>query len=283
MDLYSVKESVGTCFSNLRKEGHINDEIFEYEIDNAYYKKCLSAAIDKSYYFVKVLGRGTGGNATFQICSSEEACYVLKIATKQENGFSTIASDHGIGPKVIESFPSECYPEEYSALVMEKMDGTLLDFYPFPIESTKDIPGTKEILMQVFELIVRSVVECNIFQADTKLGNLLYKRSPSGNVEIFLADYDIAKKALDADLSKPLTAEQKERLEIKINILINFFAKAYLSPGDYDTLYINGKKIYRLEDIPKKFERKYLDRDEFMKLVKKIGEEVLELFFDHTE
>jgi hypothetical protein len=162
----------------------------EREID----RKTDEIVVDKCFpgwWYAKVLGQGMAGNPVYQICkkdSRNECQYALKVGFAIEGEIAKEMGELAVGPRVYDIIgggsTDGCLKSTSVAIVMEKMDGSLLDFFPF------DEEHASMLLPLMVDVIYRCVFDGRINQRDTKLGNFLYRSDEK--ITVRLADYDIA-------------------------------------------------------------------------------------------
>jgi hypothetical protein len=144
--------------------------------------KCVFKGIQGAGYTpVKKLTAGFGGGSVYAACKPKDCDYILKIwptmhlrANDDEIGWTKIAGELGIGPKVYAS--GKCPGVQY--VLMQKLTGGMLSEKPFS-------QWTPKLLATVFSKYLKIIREAGIHQMDLKADNIMF----SGSGEPFIIDY----------------------------------------------------------------------------------------------
>jgi len=135
-----------------------------------------------------------------------------------EGKIATTAGDLGIGPKIYEYGTCNDGKEKYEYLIMQRMEKTLEDVYPYqPKLFIKAIQKYQELQ------------DAGIFQQDLKVNNIML----DAKGKLYIVDYGIA-------ILKPKVpkADRDKNLKINTNLLLD---TAFFGGYEYGTQRIWGK------------------------------------------
>jgi serine/threonine protein kinase len=162
--------------SKKRKKQKHEDPSILFPVSSIRRQSCEIAYLD--YKQGKTLGQG-GFGTVYELCESKHNCpYVLKVQNLSKRNNDNFTEEvenqkkaHKFAPKIHDAWMCVKSYELYGFIVMDKMDGTLLDYVAqYPITQT-----FIEKLMKILVSYVNQLHNMNIAHNDLNFENIFYK------------------------------------------------------------------------------------------------------------